>query len=322
MMDAVRESVRELIDTNPEGLSGADLSDMGWTELFDEDAELAVSALFDELGRAATHSDALDLLLIRTTLPAGDEPFAVIHPAPGTEGPAGVLRDGHVDADGLLLPGASQEGPFAVAVGERAAQRVVIIRQSESVNIASAGGIDPTSDYRRIAVRGAQVDQELTPPDGLTQTARRAVSLELLGIASRMLEVAADHVGSRVQFGRPLGANQAVRHRLADVHVGIEAARSAIQYSWVADAAELPLLSALGKSLASRAFDEANRHCLQVCGGMGFTTEFPLGRLIRRGIVLSALYGDTVQLAAEVGDHLIAGGHATRLSGFGGEEVA
>ncbi len=58
------------------------------------------------------------------------------------------------------------------------------------------------------------------------------------------------------------------------------------------------------------------RNGLQVCGGMGFTEEFPLARLVRRALFLSAFLGGAPQLAGAVGRSIIAAGKTPRLSGF------
>ena len=84
--------------------------------------------------------------------------------------------------------------------------------------------------------------------------------------------------------------------------------------SWEGEADSVTILTA--KSLAAAALDTAVRNGLQVCGGMGFTEEFPLARLVRRALFLSAFLGGASQLASAVGRSIVAAGRSPRLSGF------
>ena len=110
-----------------------------------------------------------------------------------------------------------------------------------------------------------------------------ALSHERCGVALGLLDVAVGHVSERQQFGVPIGSLQAVQHRLAGVKVAVEAALSSLDAAWdVTD--EVATMVAV--ALSATALAEAVRDCLQVCGGMGFTDEFPLATLMRRAVVL------------------------------------
>lgn len=132
-----------------------------------------------------------------------------------------------------------------------------------------------------------------------------ATAAQLLGAARAMLDLTLQHARSRTQFGRPIGAFQAVQHRLADTHVRLELARP------LTHAAALTLtdrdISAARVAAASAAQHTA-RAALQVHGAIGYTQEYPLSRwltLVRalhgswgtqdhhRGRVLAALAEDT-----------------------------
>ena len=121
--------------------------------------------------------------------------------------------------------------------------------------------------------------------------------------ASRtMLRLARDHALERVQFDRPIAGFQAVRHRLAESLVAIEAADGA-----VAAAAEdgSPLTAGVAKAIAGRSARTVAAHCQQVLAGIGFTTEHPLYRSVRRALVLDHLLGDARSLTAALGADLL-----------------
>jgi alkylation response protein AidB-like acyl-CoA dehydrogenase len=88
--------------------------------------------------------------------------------------------------------------------------------------------------------------------------------------------MAVTYAKSRYAFGRPIGSFQAVKHKLADMYVAIEIARSNAYFgAWALerDAAELPLAAATARTAASEAYQFAAKENIQVHGGMGFTWE-------------------------------------------------
>ncbi|GAA4512790.1 acyl-CoA dehydrogenase family protein [Nonomuraea ferruginea] len=142
---------------------------------------------------------------------------------------------------------------------------------------------------------------ELTAPDGETaaRTSAFALSLlvaDLLGTMQAALDAALDHARTRVQFGSPVGAFQAVQQLLADSHVLTEASRSACWYAaWAVDA--LPGEEALraarvAKAYASRSAVEVCENVIQVFGGIGMTWEAPAHIWLRRAHAARAAFGD------------------------------
>ncbi len=138
---------------------------------------------------------------------------------------------------------------------------------------------------------------------------RRALGWWLVGTSRAMLTLARTHVLDRVQFGRPLAAFQAVRHRLAETLVAIEGAEAALAASTDDD----ELGAVLAKAAAGQAAITAARHCQQVLGGIGFTAEHDLHRHVRRALVLDGLLGSTRELTREAGARLREHGSAPRL---------
>jgi hypothetical protein len=137
---------------------------------------------------------------------------------------------------------------------------------------------------------------------------RRALGWWLVGTSRAMLSLARAHALVRVQFGRPIGSFQVVRHRLADTLVAIEGAEATL----LAAGDDLGCL--LAKAAAGQAALAAARHCQQVLGGMGFTAEHDLHRHVRRALVLDGLLGSARELVGEAGARLRRDGSAPRLA--------
>ncbi|MEH0421259.1 acyl-CoA dehydrogenase family protein [Streptomyces sp. B21-083] len=136
---------------------------------------------------------------------------------------------------------------------------------------------------------------------------RRALGWWLLGSGRAMLTLAREHVLERQQFGRPLASFQALRHRLAETYVALEAAEAVLA------AADNDTGSLLAKAVAGRSALTAARHCQQALGGIGFTAEHALHRHVKRALVLDGLLGSTRELTREAGRLLLREDHAPRL---------
>jgi alkylation response protein AidB-like acyl-CoA dehydrogenase len=127
--------------------------------------------------------------------------------------------------------------------------------------------------------------------------ARIALAAEQVGGAQRCLDLAVAYAKERVQFGRPIGSFQAIKHRLAELMVRVETARSAAWWaSGVAalgdDAAELARVASLAKAWSSEAFFHCAAECLQVHGGVGFTAEYDVHLYLKRARAGEAFLGD------------------------------
>jgi hypothetical protein len=142
---------------------------------------------------------------------------------------------------------------------------------------------------------------------------RRAVGWWLVGTSRAMLSLACQHALGRMQFGKPVAAFQAVRHRLAETLVAIEGAEATLNTEAV-EATDLSSL--LAKAAAGHAALTAARHCQQVLGGIGFTAEHELHRHVKRALVLDGMLGSTRELTREAGSLLRATGFAPRLAGL------
>jgi alkylation response protein AidB-like acyl-CoA dehydrogenase len=129
----------------------------------------------------------------------------------------------------------------------------------------------------------------------LLDRAAAAVSAEMLGAADRVLEMTVAYAKDRVQFGRPIGGFQAVKHRCADMLVDVEGMRSATYYAGWAVGAGDPEASAAASVAKVWCSDAARRVMasgLQVHGGIGFTWEHDLHLFLKRSQLDQMSFGD------------------------------
>ncbi|WP_167042177.1 acyl-CoA dehydrogenase family protein [Salinibacterium sp. ZJ454] len=319
--DEVREATRDLIASKPEGLVWADLEEMGWFELAEEGPQLAVSALFEGLGAAAAGSEALDAAVLIALTAAGadlslENPSAVVYYPPGRHAVGELTAAGATDIDGLVLSRADAPTTLLAPLSREDGTTVLAVLDATDATFEPIAGADPSQGLRRVTAATAKVVSDLGPEYAslLAMAARRAVAHESIGLARAILDVAVEHVTSRKQFNRAIGSYQAVQHRLTDIEVALGGAAAVAALTWQDEPDSVTILTA--KALAAAALDTAVRNGLQVCGGMGFTDEFPLARLVRRALFLSAFLGGASQLTGAVGRSIVASGRAPRLSGF------
>jgi alkylation response protein AidB-like acyl-CoA dehydrogenase len=122
-----------------------------------------------------------------------------------------------------------------------------------------------------------------------------ALSAEQVGGMQRCLDMAVDYAKTRVQFGRPIGSFQAIKHRCAEMLTRVESARSASYYAgWAAatDDPELPVLAALAKAYCSDAYFFCASENIQIHGGIGFTWEHDAHLYFKRARSSESLLGD------------------------------
>jgi alkylation response protein AidB-like acyl-CoA dehydrogenase len=146
--------------------------------------------------------------------------------------------------------------------------------------------------------------------DVAVRNARAALAHQLIAASRDMLEQARRHAVDRIQFGRPIASFQAIRHKLADSLVAIEAAAAVA--GACAEGCD-PLLAAAAKSLAGQAAHVTATHAQQVLAGIGFTTDHAFHRSLKRTMVLDTLFGSAATLPTEIGLTLLARHGAPRL---------
>ena len=127
------------------------------------------------------------------------------------------------------------------------------------------------------------------------QVAAAALAAEQVGGAQRVLNNAVEYAKNRVQFGRPIGSFQAIKHKCADMLLDVESAKSAAYYAaWAAqeDNEELPIAASLAKSFCSEAYFHCAAENIQIHGGIGFTWEHHAHLYFKRAKSSELLLGD------------------------------
>jgi alkylation response protein AidB-like acyl-CoA dehydrogenase len=149
----------------------------------------------------------------------------------------------------------------------------------------------------------ADLEATLLGEDGkgwqyLTKMLDRAAVLqaaEQVGGAQKVLEMAVEYAKVRVQFGRPIGSFQAIKHKCADMLLEVESAKSAAYYAmWAAgeDNDELPVVASLAKAYCSDAYFHAAAENIQIHGGIGFTWEHDAHLYFKRAKTTELFLGD------------------------------
>jgi alkylation response protein AidB-like acyl-CoA dehydrogenase len=133
---------------------------------------------------------------------------------------------------------------------------------------------------------------------GLAKTldlAAVALAAEQVGGAQRVLDASVEYAKTRIQFGRPIGSFQAIKHKCADMLLEVESAKSAAYYAaWAAaeDSDELPVVASLAKSYCSEAYFHSAAENIQIHGGIGFTWEHPAHLYFKRAKSSELFLGD------------------------------
>ncbi|MEY3655986.1 MAG: hypothetical protein RL114_344 [Actinomycetota bacterium] len=122
-----------------------------------------------------------------------------------------------------------------------------------------------------------------------------ALAAEQVGGAQKVLEMAVQYAKDRIQFGRPIGSFQAIKHKCADMLLEVESAKSAAYYGmWCAAEMneELPSVASLAKAYCSEAYFHATAENIQIHGGIGFTWEHPAHLYFKRAKSSELIFGD------------------------------
>jgi alkylation response protein AidB-like acyl-CoA dehydrogenase len=281
------------------------LDELGWHDALGEDPFAAVSVLFESQGEVNTTSSALDAVLADAlgVRPDADRPgAAVVLPPLGRPDAAGRTAHGQTEVRGLATASVRDRGRALVVTQTGTGHRLVSIEPGD-LTLRDVGGLDP--ELGLLEVTGTVAAAEGEPADWARAVAagQRALAHELVGVARAMLELARQHALERVQFGRPIASFQAVRHRLAECLVAVEASGTLARAVWEDPD---PVTCAIAKSYAGRSARTVARHCQQVLAGIGFTAEHPFHHHFRRALVLDQLLGGQA-LTRSLGADLVAG---------------
>ncbi|MEO5679996.1 MAG: acyl-CoA dehydrogenase family protein [Acidimicrobiales bacterium] len=200
------------------------------------------------------------------------------------------VLDGHV-ADLILVPARTAAGVSVFAVAGDAA----------GLTRTPLSTMDQTRKQARLELDGVPGVLVGAEGEGWPVLARTldlaAVGLanEQVGGAQRVLEMSVQYAKDRIQFGRPIGSFQAIKHKCADMLLEVESAKSAAYYgSWCAQEGndELPQVASMAKAYCSDAYFHAAAENIQIHGGIGFTWEHPAHLYFKRAKTTELLLGD------------------------------
>jgi alkylation response protein AidB-like acyl-CoA dehydrogenase len=235
-------------------------------------------------------------------------------------GPAGELV-----VSGTLRPvlGATTATRLVVPVDDDGAEVWCLLEVDPGggVAVAPLGSLDPTRRVAAVEVTAATVPTERQlrslPAGRVHQVVVALLAAEHAGGARWCLETATEYAKVRVQFGRPIGQFQAVKHRLADMAVRVEQMASAAWDAALAvdagDAEGAALAAATAGALCPEGFARSAKECLQLLGGIGFTWEHDLHLYLKRALADRALLGGAAPFTDDLAD-LAAGGGRRALA--------
>ena len=293
--------VRRLMETDtgfdPEAwaaLAGQGLPGLGWPD---------VAVVLEEAGRVLLCAPYLATVTAGAFLPqdvGGGVAALALAEAAGRWDEGGV----HTRAVGSRL-----EGEKSYVVDGCVADLLVVAarRDDGEVGLFLVDGNAPGLDRRPLRTvdrtrRQAMITLSATPArpvagslDAAVDLCAVALAAEQVGGAQRCLEAAVEHGRRRVQFGRPIGSFQAVKHLCAEMLLEVESARSAAFYAATAAAAgdpELPAAAAVAKACCSDAYVRVATDSLHVHGGLGFTWDHDAHLYFKRARSSRLLFGD------------------------------
>ena len=348
------ERVREIADSESgfDESGWKEMAELGWAGLaLPEEwggqglgtVELAV--LFEEMGYALAPSPLLSNTIVGLVLAAGgsDEqkerylrPLAegdlratpaLVDVGAAAE-PGMFTMDAEAAGDGVVLNGektlvmdAASADLFLVATSD--GRRHLVEKDAEGVTVIPEQSIDPTRRLSSVRLEGVGVAAGATLPGEASaylpvlHRACVAIAAESTGIAQRALEMSVEYAKDRQQFGRPIGAYQAVSHRCAQMLLETENSRSAVYgAAWAADAEpeSLPLAASMAKAYASDAGWRVPDAAIQVHGGIGFTWEHDLHFFLKRGRANAATFGSAKWHRERVAEAVLADEPASAAS--------
>jgi len=219
------------------------------------------------------------------------------------EQPSVVLEGGYVHGQTLPLPysaGASAVVMPVVCQGE--CRLVLVPVASGAVSYTAVEGIDELMTHGRFSFHGAAAELLARGERAVEVLARMRnqaavlMAFEQVGGAQAACDMARDYALERYTFGRPIGGYQAIKHKLANLMVKIELARSNAYFgAWAMSddegQSQLPLAAAAARLSATEAFELAAEECLHIHGGIGYTWEADSHFYYKRARVLAGSLG-------------------------------
>jgi len=283
--------------------------------------------VLEEMGRSLLCAPYFSTVVLgaQTLIHSGDDAAKAAHLPGIASGETRVAlalteANGRWDEEGVTVP-ATKSGDAWTITGEKsyvldghtADLLLVAARTGAGVSLftvdPSASGVtrtalstmDQTRKQAKIAFDAAPATLVGTDGGGwavLSQVldlAAVALAAEQVGGAQKTLDMSVEYAKERIQFGRPIGSFQAIKHKCADMLLEVESAKSAAYYAgWCAAELndELPSVASLAKAYCSEAYFHCAAENIQIHGGIGFTWEHPAHLYFKRAKSSELLFGD------------------------------
>ena len=262
------------------------IEQLGWV---DADTE-AIVTLAIELGRvlapgrfasAATGAFAMSAL--------GTEG---VRATPALEQPVVATRAGRA----WRLDGVCDWVPAPVAPALAVAARtpdggsIVAVVPAADVTVEPVEPIDRTRSFTTVRIEGVVTDTAAPIYEAIRDHASLLYAADAAGVASEALARTVVHAKDRVQFGKPIGSFQAVKHRCADMHLLVHGALAAVRRA--AESTDARAVS-VAKSYAGDAAARVTADAIQLHGGIGYTWEHDCHLFLKRARLDQALGGDS-----------------------------
>jgi alkylation response protein AidB-like acyl-CoA dehydrogenase len=311
---ALREAVRDFCRHHADGAAGPAwkrlTGELGLTGLAIDErcggmgagiAEVAVAA--EELGRVLLPVPYLSTALAGAVLSEGDRQAAG-GLLPGLA--SGALTAAFVFAGDITVAGGRLSGTAGNVLdgGEagvflvRAEGQLHAVRAADAT-VTAAGTLDQTRSQATVTFRDSPALATGADGDRAEELMRVLLAAESVAAAEHCLDVTVAHLKSRQQFGRPIGAFQALKHRCADLAVEVSAARATARAAVAAAAfgqGDLGVLAPLAKRYCVDVFWHVAAEMIQLHGGIGFTWEHEAHRYLKRAKTSQLLLGSPGQL--------------------------
>jgi hypothetical protein len=298
----------------PRGAASVDdaLGQLGWPEMLNTEARDVVEIVFRALGAAGGNASALDDV---AAYGLGTEPrsdLAVVLPPFASWEPPGSTNGERVSARGLATARASTARRLLVVCADGSGLSLATV-PAAAAHVRAVQGLDADAGFQLADLDGVATDVSPLEPgawDRAVALDRRALADQMAGATGTMLDLAREHALERVQFDRPIARFQAVRHRLAEALVALEALDATLGAA--ADEPG-PVTAALAKAVAGRSARTVGAHCQQVLAGVGFTTDHPFHRYLKRTMTLDGILGTADDVTLDVGRRVLADRHVPTL---------
>lgn len=270
-------------------------------------AEVAV--VLEQLGYALAPSPLLASALATHALLAAGNPDACARLLPdiaagriatvawdGVSGspttPFTVADDRVTGVADLVLDGATAD--IVLVLAHHGDETVLVEVTTEDLDRDAVPAMDQALVLGRVRADGvAGTILGTVDPDALYAVAAAGVAALQVGVAQRGLDLTVAYSKDRVQFGRPIGSFQALKHRMADMLVQVETARSAAMDAAfaVVDGVEVPRRTSVAKAWCSEACRAVASETVQLHGGIAITWEHDAQLVFKRAHALGQLYG-------------------------------